>query len=95
MQFLGQIHHLEIQAEAADHVDGVVDVERVEDAIELRFVERRRIVTARAREGAQTLDEFVRARARVLAKNVADEPAEVRDARAERRRGITVDGGRF
>jgi hypothetical protein len=63
-----------------------VQIEIVEHAVQLGLVEVVRVPAARAREGTQTLDEFKRARTRVLAEDVADEGAEVGDARAKRRR---------
>jgi hypothetical protein len=95
MQFFGEIDHLKIEAERTDHVDRVVEIEFVERTVELGFIERARVRAPRAREGAQVLDQLERARTRVFAKDVADEGAEVRDARAKRRRGIRFDAGRL
>jgi xanthine dehydrogenase accessory factor len=92
MQFLRQVHHLKVEIERTDHVDGIAGVQLVEDRIDRRVVVRRRAGTATARERAQPLDAFERSRTRVRAQNVADEPAEERDARAKRGRGVSFDG---
>ena len=95
VQLLGEVDHLEVQVEGADHVDGVAGAEFVQHGVDRRVVAAARVCTARACEGAQPLDPLERARERVRAQHVADEPAEERDARAKRSAVIGFDEARF
>ena len=90
MQLLGEVHHPEVQPKRAQHVDRVVGFERVEHGIDL-FIELRSGGRAPLTgEQAQPFDVFERAGPRVRLQHLAHQPAEVRDARAQRRRGVAL-----
>ena len=95
VQLFGQIYHLKIETEGADHVDRIVKAQRVEDRVEFAFLDAGRIGPVTARQRAQALDIFERAGTRVRAQHVADEPPENRDARSQCGAGIAFDAHRF
>jgi len=95
MHFFRQIHHLEIQAERANHVDGILETQLIEHPIDFALVDASLVGTPHAREGAQPLDVVIRPRAGPRLQNVADEPPKKGDARSKWRSGITFDGLAF
>ena len=82
MQFFGQVDHLKVQPKGPDHVDRIVEAQRIKNRIDLALVGATRIGAAAARQRAQLLDVFEGARAGARAQHVADEPAQRRNPRA-------------
>ncbi len=97
MHFFGEVHHMEVEAEGPDHVDGIVHAQRVEGCIDLRFDLGVRRGAALARKRAQLLDELEGTRARVGTQDVSDDPPKVGNAGAQRCGGVrfAFDGAHF
>ncbi len=90
MQLFGQIDHAKIQAERTNDIDGVFGCERIEDGIDLVIELAIGLGPTLARKRSQSFDVLECLRPRVRTEDVADESAEIRDARAQRRTGIAV-----
>jgi hypothetical protein len=81
MQLLGQVHHLEVEPKRANHVDRIIEAQRIEDRIDLAVIPALRLRAVTARQRAQRFDVFKGARTRVRAQHVADEPPQSCNAR--------------
>jgi hypothetical protein len=90
VQLFGQIHHAKIQTERANDVDRVVGREGVEHGVDFVIEPPSGFGAALPREQPQPFDVLVGVRPRMRAQYVADEPAQIRNTRAQRSGRVTL-----